>query len=633
MRSPSASLAALVAATLSAAPAFAAGPAQALRFAVEPSPVVLGRDAEALLRIEAPADATGLDLQVSVGAVEQIRRVGEGRWEARYLPPKQRFPQLAVLAAVAATPRGAQHGWTALPLHGQGAAEVKTRPGTKVTLRIGEREFGPVVADERGRARVNVVAPPGVREAWFGKEPHDLGVPEVPRIQVIVERRAVEGDRAQALQVRVYEVDFDGKPVGKPDVKLSATRGTVSAPRVVEPGVLAAVWKLPAGPLGDAELTGTGKSGSAVLHARVHVEAGPASSYEVAGLPPRLRAGETAGVEVRAKDSVGNPAKARLRVEHEGGATPLAEAAPGTYRGTVAVPEALAGRESLALEVVAEGSAQPVARSVVELAPAEAATLSVEPQDASPVGDGKTEVALTVRVADRFGNPVTTQAPQASADEGTLGPATQTGPGAWELKLVPPRRSEDAPLTLTVRAGELSATYVQPLQAQRSSVTLAPRVGVLTNFRDVVGLDAGAQGEVWPGLLLRDLGWRLEVGLLHHAFSAGADTPGFAGSSQAYAAVAGPALRFYPAALWRVWAWAGAGAALVQARTSVGTGPQVVDQGAVLVVQAAIGVARQLGPGMPFLEVRGAYYDRARLVNLTGELWGAGVDVGYRFEL
>src|SRR5439155_4256238 len=102
-------------------------------------------------------------LTANVGRIEDLRPLPRGGWAARYRPPRETFPQVAIIAAIGGTGSGSVDGWIALPLWGQGEARVRTQPGADSELRIDERTFGPRRADASGVALIPVAVPPGVR--------------------------------------------------------------------------------------------------------------------------------------------------------------------------------------------------------------------------------------------------------------------------------------------------------------------------------------------------------------------------------------------------------------------------------------------------------------------------------------
>jgi hypothetical protein len=174
---------ALLAAALAAAGAARADDARPagggpLRVSADPPRLVLGRDAWAELRVSAPREVDAVTFSASVGRVESVRRLPEGGFAARYRPPPEGVPQVAIVSAFAGAGHAFTDGWIAIPLSGEGNARVPGVPGSQVTLRIGDRTFGPRTVSADGVATVPVVVPPGVREAHEGFRPIDLRVPE-----------------------------------------------------------------------------------------------------------------------------------------------------------------------------------------------------------------------------------------------------------------------------------------------------------------------------------------------------------------------------------------------------------------------------------------------------------------------
>ncbi|MFN7134324.1 MAG: hypothetical protein ACK4N5_19750, partial [Myxococcales bacterium] len=172
--------------------------------------VQLGRDEQVTLRVEVPEGAQSLRLFASRGVVGEPVAAGPNVFEATYLPPKQKFPQIAVVAAVADSPSGAIHGALTLPLWGEGIAVVKTRPRGQVLLRIGDATFGPAIADDTGTSTTTVVVPPGVAHAYHGERAIDLHIPDYPRVLLVPERTAVSIDAARTVEARLYAVEADG---------------------------------------------------------------------------------------------------------------------------------------------------------------------------------------------------------------------------------------------------------------------------------------------------------------------------------------------------------------------------------------------------------------------------------------
>jgi hypothetical protein len=230
-----------------------------IRIQCVPGQVRLGVDREAEVRIELEPSATGLELFASRGEVGALTQVGPGVFRASYVPPRQNLPQEVILAAVARGPRGALEGWRVLALWGRGEAEVRTRAGAPVTLRVGAQTYGPVQADAAGLVRIPVSVPPGVHEAFFGRRRIDLGVPPQPFVHALAERRELRADREERVNIRLYFLNEEGEPPPLGAFTFSATRGTLGTPVEVGPGVSVLPWTVPPGPAGALELKGTAR--------------------------------------------------------------------------------------------------------------------------------------------------------------------------------------------------------------------------------------------------------------------------------------------------------------------------------------------------------------------------------------
>src|SRR3990172_1925611 len=136
---------------------------------VDGDAVVLGRteSAKVLVRVdEHPAeDAPLLRLSVNVGSFSEPERVAPGQYRAVYVPPRTRFPQMALVAVWRETGPEARADFLRFPLFGTTRLAVKAPPGSAVSGKVGKDEFGPVAANAKGKAILPIVAPPGVRQA------------------------------------------------------------------------------------------------------------------------------------------------------------------------------------------------------------------------------------------------------------------------------------------------------------------------------------------------------------------------------------------------------------------------------------------------------------------------------------
>jgi hypothetical protein len=512
MRAPArngdAALAALLLACAVAPIAAAPAPARAeepglpasggvLHVSAEPPRLVLGKDATSELRIAAPADVEDVTLSASAGRIEGIRRVAGG-FAARYRPPGDRVPQVAIVAAMGRTPHGTEHGWLAIPLSGQGDARVRTTPGEEISLQIGDRVFGPRRAGSDGVAVIPVVVPPGVREAHHGFKPIDLHVPETPLLHAVVDRATVLADRPEKVRVVAYVVAPHGAARRGEAPVFEPSRGSVSVAEK-EPGTIEATWTLPPGRAGEERLAVRLQASPASRTVvKVETVAGPPAVVAVSFDHDALVAGSADRVIVtaRALDAAGNPVPAALALAAEGAElADVRQRAPGELEARIHAGPWFGGTTQVRVTALAEGTGISGAR-VLPLRPGEPAVARFEAADGIFRGDGSRATLLRLAVADRHGNPVSA-VPAITSERGKVLAVTQAGPGAYEVQYVAPAVSAPARDRLVAAVGDVKATaaplLLAPAPAWRSSLDggvaldargrfVAPRAGFALEF-------------------------------------------------------------------------------------------------------------------------------------------------------
>ncbi|MDY7232882.1 hypothetical protein [Hyalangium rubrum] len=214
----------------------------------EPARVVLGRDVGVRLEVRVPAGAGPVRAAASSGSFAQpVVESGPVR-VFQWTPPEVRYPLAAILVfweeGRSGTPEVAV---VRVPLLGRTTLPITTDPGAEVVIEIAEAQFGPVKADRRGKAKVPVEVPPGVKDA-----------------RVLATRGALKTDRRVPLEVPPHKplvAVFPQEPLprsggwlvvaGEGSVEASALQLTVEGARVApEPG---APGRYRVSPLQDAE--------------------------------------------------------------------------------------------------------------------------------------------------------------------------------------------------------------------------------------------------------------------------------------------------------------------------------------------------------------------------------------------
>jgi hypothetical protein len=492
----------------------------ALRVSAEPSRLVLGRDGGAELRIAAPPEVEELAVSASAGRVENVRRLPGGGFSARYRPPAERHPQVAIVAVLARTAHGLADGWLAVPLSGQGDARVRAEPGAEITLRIGDRTFGPRPVGPEGFVVIPVVVPPGVREAHHGFRPIDLRVPEATLLHVVADRRAIHADRAEQVRLLAYVVAPHGA-ARRGDVPVfEASRGAVSV-AAREPGAFEAVWSLPAGAaLEERLLVRVPGSPASRALLRLEVVPGPPATIAVAFDREAHEAGAgDVAVTARVLDAAGNPAAAEVELSADAGRLqPAASIGIGAVSARLQVEPAFGARRALTVTARAPTIGIAGAR-VLPLRPGPPAEARFTSGHDVLLADGTREASLRVAVLDRFDNRVEA-VPAVAAERGQIVAVEADGEGAWRVRYRTPAVPERTEERVVARVGPVRAEADLLLVPPPRGITLLPVAGAALDLRGrFVAARAGLAAELaaeapvpLPGSV--GFAWRLEADAL-----------------------------------------------------------------------------------------------------------------------
>lgn len=549
-------------------------------------------------------------------------------WQA----PEAGVPRVAVLGAVAAD--GAC-GYVAVPLHGLGDAEVRTRPGASVQVRIAERTFGPATADATGLALVPVEVPPGVDAVFHGTRRIPLPLPPVAHAALFLAEAEAPADREATVAGLLVAVAPDGAPLDGPPPALAASDGTLEAPAPAGPGAWRLRWHLPAGRAGEATLTAQrpGEPAVRVLLAR---PAGPAAVVKVALDRGRAMAGQSRPVTaaVTLLDAAGNPAAGAVEAEPEAGRVAAPErTGPGAWALRWTVPDRLEGRKAAALTVrsgAASGSAS------LALAPAGPARLDLAPAAPLVTADGAAEVDLVATVADAHGNPVDEPPAIRSAGAGTVGPPRQAGPGRFAMAYRPRVAAAPGEDEVRVELPPLSARARPRLRPPLPPLTLSAGAGAALASGRGAGLAAVAGVGAWRWLGRQEAGLALSAGFTRLRRESEVVAPGgpvaFTGELRSLALLLSAGWRRSAGQRLAVRLEAGAGVARVESLVAAGGGPLLPEAGWAPAAGAAAALGWRLGPGRAALEARATWLGDPGLASLQRPPAPLSLTLGYELD-
>src|SRR3954471_21077975 len=235
--------------------------------ATEPAPLVttiamtparpslkLGVDKEVdiLIDLSGPDAARFVPLRAlaTVGTIGAPLPGGPGHFTARYPPPADRFPQVALIMVELGAGAARLHCATRIALEGATLFPFHTSGGASVTMRVGDRQFGPVVADRQGHVEIPIDVPPGVRRAEARAVDRsggvratevDLQLPPFPRVLVLAPASLEVGSFTEVV---VGAVDENGAPVASGQLTLAASAG-LAHPRGGPPGEARFLFEAP----------------------------------------------------------------------------------------------------------------------------------------------------------------------------------------------------------------------------------------------------------------------------------------------------------------------------------------------------------------------------------------------------
>ncbi len=350
-------------------------PCGTLEISASPAELVAERDRNSEIVIVArdPAGAplAGLPIVAStnVGNLSPVEELGGGRYRLRFDAPDQPFPQVAVITV--ANPAHARLDRVAaarltIPIAGRLDLPGKTTPGVRMEMRVGEKTFGPVIADDKGRFSIPILVPPGYgrgRATSIDRVGNrkvsevNLFLPPTNQLGIWAFPRALPANGRSRARLLVTTVDPYGRTADLGEVRLRARSGVIGDLRPAGRGLWEAYYTAPA-EVGEGldRIEATFPKGGPESRSTVEIRLSPGiAARAVMEAAEALPAdGRTRSpLRVTVTDRRGNPVpnlEVRLKVR-PGSVSPPREESAGRYLAEVVVP---AGPERWVLDAEAE---------------------------------------------------------------------------------------------------------------------------------------------------------------------------------------------------------------------------------------------------------------------------------------
>ena len=642
------------------APDSAALDVDTFRFTVEPAHLIVGESPQATITIEArddsgaPLDVALPRLSTSTGTIEAPVRTGPGVFRARFVPPAESFPHVALVSATMDTADATSVGFVTVPLWGRGQTTVKTKPGSKVTVFVGADAFGPIVADGDGDARVSILVPPGPEHAVaksvdaVGNESQktiDLGVPAFNRLALFPLDDIVSGDGNGRARLLVFVVDKKGAPLVSAGLTSTVAVGVVDgAPKALAPGMFELQWTPGVQKQQQVPIT-VALDGALVSKAvtTVRVIGGHPARADVTTPQQSLGADEGRELLVRVTvfDQGGNPvpfgaARVDVDVGRIGGVTggeaskQIAWVLPAKLPGSADTSVPAAGQRTATLRVRA-GNGVVLGEARVILLPGKPHTLKLAPFD-DVTADGSAAAPIIVTAQDAAGNDVVPAGVVVTGSGGKVVAANVDATARrFRALFVPEPRDEEEVTEIEARLGSISTTSLLRLRPR-------PRALLLVGPALTSSWSYGAVTAVGPELSML-VRLPLFDGAVHAGLTLGV-LEGLPSSSSSkfqqhrafpvFGEVAWRPLLLPDLGLHLGLAGGLVASDVVVARAGGGEARQIEPAvgGAVVV-----GVAYRVGPGFFELDAKGGYAVVVGDSLIDGAPFGAGVSLGYRFGI
>jgi hypothetical protein len=433
-----------------------------LSLSAQPASLTLTPKASARLTLVAmddkgqPLPNAKVRLTTSLGEVSVAKAEGKGRFTARFTPPPEHYPQVALVLAEVESNGQRFHCWLALPLLAQASLEVETKPLATVKVTIGDKTFGPRTANKAGHATVPAVVPPGIPTATVSavdragnttNKPLPLPGHAFPRIRTWSSVDSASWADAKETSFYVFCVKADGTPLTGPEaLGAHATLGKLGGPRATPEGDLELTYRAPGdvGPGADTVTLHAEGTGDVTL--AVKVLPGPPTALREELTPDTYVAGTEKPVRIRTfqvdahGNTVGETPEATLtteagKVEHNGS------------QQSLQVPDVFDGQQTLEVKATL-GALRGAGAVKLQSGTAKTATFG---HHLGKLRAGH-KLTLTLTARDEYGNLASHQRLTVTAEGGGAAHVEEQAPGVYSVSYSIPK-NRDGELRLHARVG------------------------------------------------------------------------------------------------------------------------------------------------------------------------------------
>ena len=464
--------------------ALAAAPVQ-----LEPPSLTLGKESEVALVLVVPGAKSVTAISANgVGVLSAAERVADGRFRTRFSFPKERIPQLVLIRVeIEAEGRPRSRQWIALPLIASADLKIETKPRAIVTVTIGEKTFGPAVADARGKVTIAAQVPPGFATATVlavdragnrTTQPLDLGGQPFARAAAVLDAADVTPDHP--VQLEIFAIEPDGRPLTRTGgLRLTAKLGSIEPPVARVDGVFVATYRAPTAVSTGHDTVVVAVEGTTVVtELEVKLKAGAPARLVLTFTPPAYTAGSGLACQLSAQalDSQGNAVPTQATAFTADFGTLEATSDGGAV---LRVPDDFAGRAAINVHATSSDTSGDASLPLIAGAATQAFLTFPSPIVAGELARGE------LTLSDAFGNSADHASVTAATTTGRAARVTNLGGGRYELELNsdPSDAPGDHQLQVTANGQPVGAASLVVLRYQRRwALSVGLMAFVQTNF-------------------------------------------------------------------------------------------------------------------------------------------------------
>ena len=231
-------------------------PKTALSLSINPALLSAGKVDTATLNLEmadtwTQTTVNDFKLDVSMGSIHDMTPMGDNRFTARYEIKDQQQPTLAIVTLIDTRRADRSYGAFAIPVAALRTETIRAPAGADIIVRVADREFGPVQATKRGKAELELLVQPGIREGVVSviqdgareEKPLTMAWPEPRRIQWVPVPEGIPGDKTTEIPVRIAVFTATGEPDADATVELSTDFGTFGEVSYEGDGLYTAMYR------------------------------------------------------------------------------------------------------------------------------------------------------------------------------------------------------------------------------------------------------------------------------------------------------------------------------------------------------------------------------------------------------